>query len=267
VATSPSKSQIPGLRRAWDHTPSLVRRPILQLMRSERIRLWLLGALGIRDESDFIALGSGGAEAIEEALDSVKTAGVNGDYYEFGLYRGQSFWSAQQAADRLGISGMRFFGFDSFEGLPEIEGNDRKAGIFVSGDYRAPRDQVEQLLIEHGFDMGRAVLVEGYFDQSLTPEVKHEHHMGRAALVMVDCDLYQSTVPTLAFIADRLQEGTIMLFDDWYCFGDSEQHGERRAFTEFLEVHPEWTAEPLQRFSGYGQSFLVHRTASSTGTT
>ena len=267
VANSPSESQIPWLRRAWDHIPSLARRPILRLMRSERIRLWLLGALGIRDESDFIALGSGGAEAIEETLGSLKTAGVSGDYYEFGLYRGQSFWRAQQAADRLDISGMRFFGFDSFEGLPEIEGNDRKAGIFVSGDYRASRDQVEQLLIEHGFDMDRAVLVQGYFDQSLTPEAKHEHRMGPAALVMIDCDLYQSTAPTLAFIADRLQEGTVLLFDDWYCFGDSEQHGERRAFTEFLEVHPEWTAEPLQRFSGYGQSFLVHRTASSTGTT
>jgi O-methyltransferase len=265
LAMSPSKSQIRWQRRAWDHTPSLVRRPIMWLMRSERIRLRLLGALGIRDESDFIALNSGGAEAIAEALGRLKAAGVTGDYYEFGLYRGHSFWSAQQAADRLGISGMRFFGFDSFEGLPEIEGNDRKAGIFVSGDYRSSRDQVEHLLVEHGFDMDRAVLVEGYFDKSLTREVKQEHQMGPAALVMVDCDLYQSTVPTLAFIADRLQEGTIMLFDDWYCFGDSEQHGERRAFNEFLDAHPEWKAEPFQRSSRYGQSFLVHRTDSSTG--
>jgi O-methyltransferase len=263
VAKSPSKSEVPWLRRAWDHLPSLVRRPILRLMRSERVRLRLLAALGIRDESDFIALGSGGAQAIEDALASLRATGVGGDYYEFGLYRGQSFWSAQKAADRLGISGMRFFGFDSFAGLPEIEGNDRQAGIFVSGDYRASRDQVEQLLIEHGFDMERAALVEGYFDQSLTPELKHQHQMGPAALVMIDCDLYQSTVPTLAFIADRLQEGTILLFDDWYCFGDSEQHGERRAFTEFLEVHPQWMAEPLERFSGYGQSFLLRRSASS----
>ena len=239
----------------------------MRLMRSERIRLRLLGALGIRDESDFIALSSGGATAIEEALGRLKTAGLSGDYYEFGLYRGHSFWSAQQAADRLGINGMRFYGFDSFEGLPEIEGNDRKSGLFVSGDYRASRKQVEQLLVEHGFDMDRAVLVEGYFDRSLTAEVKEEHQMGPAVLVMVDCDLYQSTVPSLAFIADRLQDGTIILFDDWYCFGDSEQHGERRAFTEFLEAHPEWTAERFQRFSRYGQSFLVHRAASSMGTT
>jgi hypothetical protein len=125
LARSPSKSQIPWLRRAWDHMPSLVRRPILWLMRYERIRLRLLGALGLRDESDFIALNSGGDEAIAVALDRIKAAGVTGDYYEFGLYRGHSLWSAQQAADRLGISGMRFFGFDSFEGLPEIEANDR----------------------------------------------------------------------------------------------------------------------------------------------
>src|SRR5258708_26847345 len=136
--------------------------------------------------------------------------------------------------------------------------------MFVSGDYRAPKDQVEQLLIHHGFDMERAVLVQGYFAQSLTREVKHDADMGRDALVMVDCDLYQSTVPTLAFIAERLQEGTIILFDDWYCFGESEQHGEPRAFGEFLDAHPEWTAMPLQRFSGYGQSFVVHRSNPGT---
>lgn len=264
-AGAPSESQIPWLRRAWDHMPSLVRRPILRLMRSERFRLRLLGTLGLRDESDFIALNSGGDEAIEVALDRVKADGVAGDYYEFGLYRGHSIWSAQQTADRLGIGGMRFFGFDSFEGLPEIEGNDRKAGIFVSGDYTATRDQVEHLLVEHGFDMNRAVLVEGYFDTSLTPAIKEEHQMGPAAVVMVDCDLYQSTVPTLAFVADRLQDGTVILFDDWYCFGDSEQHGERRAFNEFLQTHPGWKSEPLPRTSRYGQTFVLHRTDLSAG--
>jgi hypothetical protein len=154
---------------------------------------------------------------------------------------------------------MRFFGFDSFDGLPEIEGNDREAGLFISGDYRCTRDEVVSQLTEHRFDWTRCALVDGYFQQSLTPEVKVKHGMGLAALVMVDCDLYQSTVPVLAFLADRLQDGTIMLFDDWDCFGNSDKHGERRALSEFLASHAEWAAEPLMSFYPYGRAFVIRR--------
>jgi O-methyltransferase len=229
-------------------------------MRSERVRLKLLSLLGIRDESAFFPLSDGGSvAAIEASLAQLVSTGVTGDYFEFGLYRGFSFWSAQQAATRIGLSSMRFFGFDSFEGLPEVIGNDRKAGIFVSGDYRCTLPEVERLLSEHGFDWDRAVLVGGFFDRSLTPEIKQQHAMSPAALVMIDCDLYQSTVPVLGFLADLLQEGTILLFDDWYCFAEADDRGEPRAFREFLAEHPEWTAERRQRFSRYGQAFILRR--------
>jgi O-methyltransferase len=229
-------------------------------MRSQRIRLRLLSLLGIRDESAFFPLSDGGSvAAIEGSLAELLSAQVIGDYFEFGLYRGYSFWSAQRAAKGIGHSSMRFFGFDSFEGLPEVEGNDRKAGIFVSGDYRCSRPELERLLSEHGFDWDCAVLVDGFFDQSLTPEIKQRHAMSSAALVMIDCDLYQSTVPVLRFIADLIQEGTILLFDDWYCFAEADDRGEPRAFREFLAGHPDWTADRRQRFSRYGQAFVMRR--------
>lgn len=229
-------------------------------MRSERVRLRLYGLLGMRDESAFDALSDGGSvAAIEASLAALLSTRVTGDYFEFGLYRGYSFWSAQRAATRIGNSSMRFFGFDSFEGLPDIEGNDRKAGIFVPGDYRCTRPEVERCLTDHGFDWDRAVLVEGFFDRSLTPEIKRRHAMSSAALVMIDCDLYQSTVPVLEFIADLLQQGTILLFDDWYAFAEADDRGEPRAFREFLAAHPGWTAERRQRFGRYGQAFVMRR--------
>ena len=79
-------------------------------------------------------------------MDRLQKANLEGDYLEFGLYRGYTFWYAQQAANLVGRSSMRFYGFDSFEGLPEVEGPDRKAAIFISGDYRCTTDLTGQEL-------------------------------------------------------------------------------------------------------------------------
>ena len=215
------------LRNAWDHIPAPARRALMLAFRSEKVRLKVLKMLGIRSDTGFFTLSTGGLGAIDSAMQQIASTGPNGDYYEFGVYRGYTLWHAQRAADNFGVRSMRFFGFDSFDGLPEIQGNDRDAAIFFSGDYSCSMDEVETQLDAHGFDSCRGALIEGFYDRSLTPEVKQLHNMGPAALVMVDCDLYQSTVPALAFISELLQDGTIILFDDWECFGDSEQHGER----------------------------------------
>jgi len=237
--------------------PSALRRLIVRFSGSERFSVRLLDWLGIRDKDAFFPLSNGGPTAIDISLHHLRDCGVAGDYYEFGVFRGFTLWYAQRAADQIGMSTMRFFGFDSFEGLPDIEGDDSKVGIFISGDYRCSKDWVERTLSDHLFDWDRGVLVEGYFDETLTASLKVQQSMQSAALVMVDCDLYQSTVPVLSFIADLLQDGTIVLFDDRYCFGQDASRGEPRAFGEFLRAHPEWHAEKYITFPAYGQAFIM----------
>jgi O-methyltransferase len=249
-------TELPALRRAWDKVPSSLRRQVAWLMRSPRLRLTVLSVLRIRPKNQFMTL-SKGLGAIDTVLAQLAADGPVGDYYEFGLFRGYTLWHTQQTATRIGLGSMRYFGFDSFQGLPEVEGGDRRMGIFFSGDYLCTRPEVERQLTEHNFDWSKAALVEGFFDQSLTPSLLSTYNMGPAALVLVDCDLYQSTVPVLSFLANLFQDGTIVLFDDWYCFGDSEEHGEPRAFQEFLAVHPEWHAEPLMDFPVYGKAFKM----------
>jgi O-methyltransferase len=58
-----------------------------------------------------------------------------GDYYEFGVFKGYAFWYAQHIAGQLGLHHMRFFGFDSFTGLPETLFLDSRVVEFEDGVY------------------------------------------------------------------------------------------------------------------------------------
>ena len=87
-------------------------------MRSERLRSSVLNKAGMRDKDAFIGLSRGGDLAAKSALEHVKTVGLTGDYYEFGVFRGFLFNYAEKAADHLAMFDMRFFGFDSFAVSP-----------------------------------------------------------------------------------------------------------------------------------------------------
>jgi O-methyltransferase len=192
-----------------------------------------------------------------------------GDYYEFGLYQGHTFCVVQAAAEDLGFRDMQFFGFDSFEGLPPLRGSDVGSVEFSEGDYECSYDRVVEHLDKYGVDWKRTHLVKGWYDDLPASADECVPLMRGAALVLVDCDLYESTVPVLNFIAPYLRPGTIVMFDDWDSFNSSDDMGERRAFREFLEANPEWTAQPIFTFgppdmlSEGGQVFRLSRDEAS----
>jgi len=196
-------------------------------------------------------------KAVTHAFEHTQANAVHGDYYEFGLYAGCVFHHAQQEASRLGMTDMRFWGFDSFQGLPEVLASDHAVG-FNTGDYSCSRDIVEKLLNRFGVDWSRVQLIEGWYNESLTDTLATERGMGPAAVVNVDCDIYISTVPVLKFIEPLLQSGTVIIFDDWNCFRDTND-GEKRAFGEFLAAHPEWTTEDLPSVDWCDRSFVMRK--------
>jgi O-methyltransferase len=219
-----------------------------------RLLHWLIP--GCR-RSGFVSLTPATPPALYSCLRRVAEAGLRGDYYEFGLYRGYTFWFAQQAAAILGLHRMRFFGFDSFRGLPPLR-DTAEGKEFQEGDYACDRDTVAGLLSRFGVDWSRTHLIEGFYDVSLKSDLPGDTQGHAVAIALIDCDLYTSTVPVLDFLEGRLQEGAILLFDDWNCFGKSDEHGERRAFREFLDRYPRWAADPLFAFGWHGQAFALH---------
>jgi len=162
----------------------------------------------------------------------IKSRRINGDYLEFGVYKGSSFILAYKAAKKYGLNNMRFFAFDSFEGLP-----DNESVVFNKGDFKAPVTVFKKYVQKAGVDVKDVEIIKGYYDKALTDELKNKYDLKKAAVIHVDCDLYISTKPVLSFIGDLVDSGTILIFDDWYSFSkekNKNKFGEERAFNEEL---------------------------------
>lgn len=185
---------------------------------------------------------------------------VQGDYYEFGVFKGHTFLQAQLGARELGIDRMRFFGFDSFQGLPPVVGVDSTGEQhFYEGQYACSLERVTAELTRHGADWQRSFLIKGYFHETLNPETRLTYRMNRASVVLLDSDLYESAAQALEFLRDMLTDPAILIMDDWNAFDRDDGRGERLALAEFLRAHPEWTAEPWFHYGTYGQVFILRQ--------
>lgn len=197
---------------------------------------------------------------LSTAMDFAKWSELEGDYLEFGVYCGTRFSSAFHLAQRNGLSAMRFYAFDSFEGLPEIRGVDAHGfQQFRRGEFACDLATFRSSVSANRVDMSRVEVVPGWYDDVLNDETRNRLPLTAASIVWVDCDLYESTVPVLSFITDYVQDGTVLIFDDWFCFRGDPQRGEQRAFREWLEKNPDITASEFHKFGWHGNSFILHR--------
>lgn len=161
---------------------------------------------------------------------------VTGYYFEFGCNEANTVRKAWSHFEHL--FDFHYVGFDSFEGLPEIAEIDKQA-IWEKGKLAFDEDEFIRRATRHGIPRAKLHTVKGFYDQSLTESLKTRFLPSKAAVIYIDCDLYKSTVPILEWIVDFLQIGTVIVFDDWYCFHGDPERGEQLAWNEFRERHPE----------------------------
>ena len=213
----------------------------------------------------FRTLSPGTPDAIRKAFELVReeSDGQIGDYYEFGLFRGYTFLQAFNHCKSLGIETPGFYGFDSFEGLPPATGVDIADGRFFEGQFACSREEVEKNLADNGMDFSRAVLVKGYYEDSLTEALREQHDFQPASVVLLDCDYYSSTRTAMLWMQPYIKAGTVLLFDDWFSYseGDDKELGQQKALDEFLQENPQYYVEPLWEFEPHGKGFIVRSKA------
>ena len=137
------------------------------------------------------------------------------DYLEFGVASGFSFrWWVEHNKHPL----SRFFGFDTFTGLPENWEVFEK-GAFSTGG-RTP-----------DMEDNRCSFQVGLFQETLEPFLETHASNGRK-VIHLDADLYSSTLFVLTCLARRLKSGDILIFDE---FGTVTH--EFRAFMDFTSAY------------------------------
>lgn len=120
------------------------------------------------------------------------------NFLEFGVYKGKSlkWWM-----ENLRNEETRFWGFDTFTGLPEKYGN-YNVGTF-SLDGNIP-------------DLGdtRCTMVKGLF-QDTALETFKSVDFSRRTIYHIDVDIYSAALFVLASVFPHLKKGDIIMFDEF----------------------------------------------------
>ena len=122
-------------------------------------------------------------------------------YLEFGVASGQSFfWWLKQNQN----ASSRFWGFDTFEGLPEDWGGYKKGAMSHGLDEVKHEDP-------------RVGFVKGIFQDTLPGFLKENGNLisGKPKLIHLDADLFSSTLFTLSQLYPFLEKGDLILFDEF----------------------------------------------------
>jgi cytidyltransferase-like protein len=132
---------------------------------------------------------------------------------EFGVYKGRSI-------NYLGklLKNKIIYGFDSFEGLPDIWNHQNPKGKFsLNGELPKVKKNVK--------------LIKGLFEDTLPGFIKNNNQ--KVALLHIDCDMYFSTKCVLENLKSQIVDGTVIIFDEIWKYPDFRNH-EIKAFAEFL---------------------------------
>lgn len=198
-------------------------------------------------------------DAVDMVADYLVGAELEGDYLEFGVFRGTTFGYVAKLLGPL-FPAMRFIACDSFEGLPPPKGIDAAEGYsssFVEGQFACSEAEFLGGLRERGVALDRVRTVPGWFDKSLAPGNPASADIGKVAFAWIDGDFYESTVPVLDFLTDRVSVGTVLAFDDWHCYRNLADYGEQRACAEWLARNPRIRLNEFISFGFHGKAFTV----------
>ena len=221
--------------RARYRAPDWAKRPVLRVLdrnrdlaRQSRQQSYVTSAVLVSTAMTRAQAMRTSGQVLDLALPKAPREGLT---MEFGVYMGRTL----RHIDKLRPNAH---GFDSFEGLPEAW-----KGRWVKGSFAVDRLPA----------VGTATLHVGWFDDTL-PAFLEDHPLDKVAFLHLDADLYSSTVTVLDLLRDRIQCGTVIVFDEYFNYPGWEDH-EHRAWMEF--VAREQIAFEYVAYNRFGQQVAV----------
>ena len=179
---------------------------------------------------------------------------IEGDYLEFGVYEGSSFNHAIRCYLNKKIympinreHKVRFFGFDSFDGFDNLSSSE-KHPFYIDEQFKTSYEfvqkKVSRLSKKYSLD---AYLIKGFLKDTLR-DGSSKYGIQKARIIFIDLDIYTPSIQALLFCKDLIQEGTILILDDFFSYRGSLNKGVAKAFNEFKEL----TNYKFREISSYG---------------
>ncbi|MCA9346946.1 hypothetical protein KC960_05655, partial [Candidatus Saccharibacteria bacterium] len=115
---------------------------------------------------------------------------MEGDYYEFGCHRARTFRMALTEARRHNLENMRFFPFDSFAGLPDLETpEETRHSLYTPAALCTTEEEFHLMIQEHSIYVDRCRTIKGFYKDSLTKDLQGEllTQGSRIGIVNIDC--------------------------------------------------------------------------------
>ena len=145
--------------------------------------------------------------------ESLANAAIN--YLEFGVADGHSFrWFVKENTNPE----SRFYGFDTFTGLPE------DFGVYKKGMFNT-NNQMPVI------DDNRIKFYQGLFQQTV-PGFLPALNKSNKNVIMLDADLYSATLYALTSLASFLKKDDIIFFDEF-----AVPAHEFKAFCDFVQAY------------------------------
>ncbi|MFM9840739.1 MAG: TylF/MycF/NovP-related O-methyltransferase [Cyclobacteriaceae bacterium] len=139
-------------------------------------------------------------------------------FLEFGVYKGQTFalWMGNNRNPH-----SRFFGFDTFTGLPESWGRWKKGSFSANGKLPDLADE-------------RGVFLVGLIQDTLPLNIG-KINPDENKVIHIDVDIYSATLVTLINLLPILKKGDIIIFDDFFTVMVADHAF--KAFFDFLATY------------------------------
>lgn len=158
--------------------------------------------------------------------------GIEGDFVECGVNGGGQIALMSFVEGRHGKGNRKIHLYDSFQGFPEAGPDDIPAWKEILGTnedrlhakpsnkLQSFRWQVEQNMVSWGVNRDLLVYHEGWLQDLLPAESKGGLLPKKIALLRIDVDLYDSTVPVIKYLYPLVTSGGYVISDDW---GEKEE--------------------------------------------
>ncbi|MGO4704440.1 TylF/MycF/NovP-related O-methyltransferase [Microvirga sp. 2MCAF38] len=190
----------------------------------------------------------------------------NGDFVECGTWMGGSSFAMLLAQRyKFGRILKPVWMLDSFQGLPPADDRDGPLALQYQravdaphyfDNCTAPLPQVREAIRQFGFTDSEAIVVPGWFNDSI-PVHRDELSRRGIALLRIDCDWYEPVHYVLTELTPFVVDEGAIILDDYYAWD-----GCARATHDFLSQNDfSWRIRSMEKFYGAWMIKRSHRVA------